>query len=248
MENFTGAASDAAENTGEPSTKRGKKDEKERKSKNTAIYVTNLPSDTTAEELAERFGRFGVLEEDDSGDHKIKMYAKEDGSFSGEALIVYFKEESVPLAITMLDEAELRIGDASSIMRVAQADFKHKGEHKNGVSQPRKVIDKKAATRRIGKMQKKLNEWGFDDGFGPQPDEEETPAPRMGRVVVLRHMFTPEDIAKDASLLLDLKEDVRDECSSLGEVTNVTLYDVSTLRLCPTMIANGFISSNLKAL
>lgn len=167
-----------------------------------------------------------MLEEDDSGDHKIKMYAKDDGSFSGEALIVYFKEESVPLAITMLDEAELRIGDGSSVMRVSQADFKHKGETKNGVSQPRKVIDKKAATRRIGKMQKKLNEWGFDDGFGPQPDEEETPAPRMGRVVVLKHMFAPEDIEKDASLLLDLKEDVRDECSSLGEVTNVTLYDL----------------------
>jgi hypothetical protein len=39
-------------------------------------------------------------------------------------------------------------------------------------------------------------------------------------------MFTLEDIEKDASLLLDLKEDVRDECSTLGEVTNVVLYDV----------------------
>lgn len=216
--------------------------------------MTNLPVDATAEELAERFGKFGVLEEDDSGDHKIKMYAKEDGTFSGEALIVYFKEESVPLAITMLDEAELRLGDGSSVMRVAQADFKHKNESKNGVSQPRKVVDKKAATRRIGKMQKyasssrpliglsnktfrKLNEWGFDDGFGPQPDEEETPAPRMGRVVILRHMFAPEDIEKDASLLLDLKEDVRDECSSLGEVTNVTLYDVRyTLLPCIALL------------
>lgn len=39
-------------------------------------------------------------------------------------------------------------------------------------------------------------------------------------------MFTPEDLEKDASLLLDLKEDVREECSMLGEVTNVVLYDV----------------------
>jgi len=38
-------------------------------------------------------------------------------------------------------------------------------------------------------------------------------------------MFTLEDLEKDTSLLLDLKEDVRDECSTLGEVTNVVLYD-----------------------
>ena len=42
-------------------------------------------------------------------------------------------------------------------------------------------------------------------------------------------MFTLEELEEDAALLLDLKEDVRDECSSLGEVTNVVLYDVSFL-------------------
>lgn len=42
---------------------------------------------------------------------------------------------------------------------------------------------------------------------------------------MLKHMFTLEDLEKDTSLLLDLKEDVRDECSTLGEVTNVVLYD-----------------------
>lgn len=39
-------------------------------------------------------------------------------------------------------------------------------------------------------------------------------------------MFSLQELEEDASLLLDLKEDVRDECSSLGEVTNVVLYDV----------------------
>ena len=69
----------------------------------------------------------------------------------------------------------------------------------------------------------------MDDGFGPMPDpaEELSNFTKSGRVVVLKHMFTLDDLAKDASLLLDLKEDVREECSSLGEVTNVVLYDVS---------------------
>lgn len=39
-------------------------------------------------------------------------------------------------------------------------------------------------------------------------------------------MFTLKELKEDASLLLDLKEDVREECETLGEVTNVVLYDV----------------------
>jgi len=46
------------------------------------------------------------------------------------------------------------------------------------------------------------------------------------RVVVLKHLFTLQGLEEDTSLLLDLKEDVREECASLGEVTNVVLYDV----------------------
>lgn len=41
-------------------------------------------------------------------------------------------------------------------------------------------------------------------------------------------MFTLKELDEDATLLLDLKEDVREECETLGIVTNVTLYDVSS--------------------
>ena len=130
-----------------------------RKTKNTAVYVTRLPSDTTAEELAARFGKCGVLEEDDDGDPKVKLYARDDGSFSGDALVVYFKEESVALAVAMLDEAELRIGQPDTVMTVSQAEFGHKGDgggagNGNGESKPRKTMDKKKASKRLGRMQK----------------------------------------------------------------------------------------------
>ncbi|KAF9244883.1 hypothetical protein BU15DRAFT_85733 [Melanogaster broomeanus] len=213
-----------------PSTKRGKNDEsKPPRTKNTAVYVTNLPLDTEADELVERFGKFGVIEEDDKGEHKVKLYAKEDGTFSGEALVVYFKEESVTLAVNLLDDAELRIGDSSTVMKVQKAEFKHKhtGGEANGESQPRRTVDKKKASRRIGKMQKKLQEWDDEDGFGPAKTEEDDTKlqNRNSRVVVLKHMFTLKELEEDAALLLDLKEDVREECSSLGDVTNVVLYD-----------------------
>lgn len=146
-----------------PSIKRGRNDKKEkatdehRKSKNTAVYVTGLPIDTDPEELHERFARCGVIEEDDQGEPKIKMYAKEDGSFSGEALVVYFKEDSVLLALNILDDAELRLGDSSTVMRVQKAEFGHKNTggdaHRNDF-RPRKTVDKKKATKRIGKMQR----------------------------------------------------------------------------------------------
>lgn len=58
-------------------------------------------------------------------------------------------------------------------------------------------------------------------------EEDKVPvANKNGRVVVLKHMFTLKELETDKSLLLDLKEDVREEASTLGEVTNVVLYDV----------------------
>jgi HIV Tat-specific factor 1 len=263
--NGNDGASSSSASAGPSAAKRGKSDKPaERKSKNTAVYVTGLPSDTEPDELVERFSKCGVIEEDDSGDPKVKMYAREDGTFNGEALIVYFKEDSVILALNLLDEAELRLGQPSTVMKVVKADFSHKGSsssnHGGAQHQPRKTIDKKAVTRRLGKMQKsvhstsrssnylrtnrkynrKLEEWGDDDGFGPQPDPAARPAaPLRSRVVVLKHMFRLEDLEKDATLLLDLKEDVREECSTLGEVTNVTLYDVSLSCLSPSLLASS---------
>ena len=50
------------------------------RSKNTAVYVKNLPRDTGTEELVQRFSECGVIEEANSGGPKIKMYAHEDKS------------------------------------------------------------------------------------------------------------------------------------------------------------------------
>lgn len=50
---------------------------------------------------------------------------------------------------------------------------------------------------------------------------------RFQRVVVLKGMFDLNDLEKDPGLLIDLKEDVREEAESCGQVTSVVLYDVS---------------------
>ncbi|SRR6266851_3327277 len=249
-----------------PSSKRGKGAKSasngdappaDRKSKNTAVFV-RLPFDATFEEVVERFSKCGLIEEDDEGEPKVKMYARDDGTFSGEALVVYFKEDSVSLAINILDDAELRLGEPSTRMSVQRAEFGHKNDNAGGESKPRKVVNRNRTTKRIGRMQKyflysyhyggsqrharKLEEWVDEDNFGPAITEDDThiSANKNSRVVVLKHMFTLKELEEDPSLLLDLKEDVREECETLGEVTNVVLYDVrrylfSVVRFSPPL-------------
>ena len=80
-----------------------------------------------------------------------------------------------------------------------------------------------------GTTNRKLEEWDDEDNFGPHITSNDRAPPatnKNSRVVVLKYMFTLKELDEDASLLLDLKEDVRDECETLGEVTNVVLYDV----------------------
>jgi HIV Tat-specific factor 1 len=66
-----------------------------------------------------------------------------------------------------------------------------------------------------------------DDFLGPAGGAPKPGQNRFNRVVVLKGMFSPADIDKDPALLLELKEDVREECETLGQVTSCTLYDVS---------------------
>lgn len=60
----------------------------------------------------------------------------------------------------------------------------------------------------------------------PDADDQMSSSGKNARVVILKHMFSIDELEEDARLMLDLKEDVREECSTIGEVTNVVLYDV----------------------
>jgi HIV Tat-specific factor 1 len=42
-------------------------------------------------------------------------------------------------------------------------------------------------------------------------------------------MFKLKELEEEPELLLELKEDVREEAETLGAVTSVVLYDVSSL-------------------
>ncbi|KAB8074042.1 putative nuclear mRNA splicing factor-associated protein [Aspergillus leporis] len=197
----------------------GQKQKKQRV--NTAVYVTSIPLDAEFDELRHLFSKCGVIaEEIDSGRPRIKMYTDDDGKFKGEALVVFFRPESVNLAIQMLDDSDFRLGvtGPQGPMRVQAADFSYKSQQEAPTKTSAR--DKRKIIQRTQKLNSKLADWDDDD-----PSAMPETNSKFARVVILKHMFTLKELDEDPAAILDIKEDIRDECSRLGEVTNVVLYD-----------------------
>ncbi|KAI1188206.1 hypothetical protein F5B17DRAFT_396416 [Nemania serpens] len=241
---------------------------------NTAVYVTGLPLDATVDEVHDVFSRkCGVIaEEIDSGRPRIKLYTDDKGNLQGDALVVFFKPQSVDMAIMLLDDTDFRYtasGLSSGRMRVQPADSKYKKTHYDregedgaedgdgggggggeqgsnsnnrgahnpitGAGKPRdkaREQDKQKVIKRTEKLSRKLADWDDDDvdgpfgGGGAQFETKPPPNSSKARTVILRHMFTLRELEEDPAALLDIKEDIRDECAKLGAVTNVVLYDL----------------------
>ena len=127
-----------------------KRPKPEKVAKKTAVYVTGLPSDVTAEELEEVFKKAGVFLIDPiTSLPKIKLYKRENGDTKGDALVIYLRAESVALACQLLDDTPLRFGDKNNI-KVEPAVFQEKEKPKDDEL----IVDKKLKQRAYQKMTK----------------------------------------------------------------------------------------------
>jgi len=196
---------------------------------NRAIYVTGLPLDATVSEVAEVFARKGgVIEEEiESGQPRIKLYTDEQGQPKGEALIHFFKAPSVDMAIMLLDGTDFRIGNGqgSGKMRVQAADMSYKKSQQNDATEKERpktsLKDKQKIIKKTQKLDARLADWSDDE-----PSSIVETKSKWDKVVILKHMFSLQELEDDPGAILDIKEDIREECSKLGEVTNVVLFDL----------------------
>lgn len=82
------------------------------------------------------------------------MYTDDEGNFKGEVLVVYFRPESVNLAVQMLDDSNFRLGLAGphGPMRVQPADFSFKSQQE---APPKATMkDKRKIIQRTQKLNK----------------------------------------------------------------------------------------------
>jgi len=79
-----------------------------------------------------------------------------------------------------------------------------------------------------------LADWDDDD-----PSKIADTTSKYDKVVILRHMFTLKQLEEDPTAILDLKEDIREECEKLGDVTNVVLYDKEEDGIVSVRFANA---------
>lgn len=117
--------------------------------------MTSLPPDVNVQEVHDVFSKCGVIaEEIDRGKPRIKLYTNDDGSFKGDALILYFRAESVDLAIQMLDDTDFRLGQPAPTgkMKVAAADFSYKTQKDAPAKSNNK--DKKKIIKKTQKLNK----------------------------------------------------------------------------------------------
>lgn len=207
-----------------------------RKKKNTAVFVSGLPEDTTVDELAEYFGKYGVIMDDMfTGGPRIKLYERDDDSFKGEALIVYLREESAQMAVEYLDDSPFRFNVS---IRVSPAHFSEEDNNNSNISPEGKsneagsrarglAIDKQRWKQHMQQMQHKL-EWtvtGLTLEEESQLAAQRRRLARFARMVVLQGMFTEEEVQSESSpelFRLDLEREVQEECEHrLGPVASV---------------------------
>lgn len=183
-----------------------------------------------------------IAEEIDSGRPRIKLYSDSDGNFKGDALIVFFKAPSVDMAIMLLDDTEFRFGagEGSGRMRVQAAESSYKKvKHDDGDAGEKEkpktsMKDKQKIIKKTQKLDARLADWSDDE-----PSSIQETSSRFDKVVILKHMFTLEELAEDPAAILDIKEDIREECSKLGEVTNVVLFDMEEEGVASVRFSNA---------
>ncbi|KCV72789.1 hypothetical protein H696_00368 [Fonticula alba] len=232
--------------------------------------------DVDAEEIAAHIRRVatgGIYDSDDEEDTQdpsdpsrywelsrgprplVRFYRDEAGQLKGDGTVAYFRPESVPLAIDMLDGFPLRPDrppGQNFPLSVRRAVFSPQSGDKS--REPAAKRSRQQASRPAGadapelsaKEQEKARreelkrrmmtraKYEFLEGRLNWDSERDAAARANAdcRLVYLENMFTKQEIEEDVGLLVDLKEDILEECETFGVVTSITIYDLHPKGAC----------------
>mmetsp|Transcript_34327 Transcript_34327/g.86151 ORF Transcript_34327/g.86151 Transcript_34327/m.86151 type:complete len:384 (+) Transcript_34327:79-1230(+) len=198
----------AAETDAVVPSKSSLKRQKERE--NTSVIGHGFPQSTTLPDAIAFFRKAGLLATTLEGKPRVKLNYSAEEVFEGTVIATYLNRASVELAFTLLDERPFR-EDGRYPIRIEMAEDLPP-EKRNKSTQNQQVLDAKLKRKLWLKKQadeRRALGWGEENR----------------RHVVIKGMFVPEDAKGDPDFFKELKEDVREECSQLGEVEMLTAFE-----------------------
>ncbi|XP_074662429.1 17S U2 SnRNP complex component HTATSF1-like [Tubulanus polymorphus] len=178
--------------------------------KNTNVYVSGLPSNTTEESFLELMSKYGMIMHDPfTRKPKIKLYKDENGEVKGDGRCCFIKNESVVLALQILDGSDIE----GHTIHVERAQFQQKGEY--DPTKKKKLSNK--MKKKLRQQQQKLFDWRPDKPSGLRLKHE--------RIVVVANAFDSKSFEKNPAAIIKVRDEVRTECAKYGEVRKVSVYD-----------------------
>lgn len=180
-------------------------------SKNTSVYVSDMPTTVTEKSFMELMSKCGAIQRDArTNKYKIKLYKDEQGVPKGDGRCCYIKNESVGLALDLLDGWNFE----GKRIKVEKAKFELKGEYDPSKKKRRLTAAQK---KRFLENQQRIFEW--------KPDKPRNYRPRSDCTIVMKNMFTLQQMMENAALMLDLEEEMKKVCERFGVVKKVVVYD-----------------------
>lgn len=166
--------------------------------RNTYVYVSGMPKTMTEQEFVDLMQKYGIIATKPIRGNplNIKLYKDQDGNLKGDGLCCYVRVESVELALEMLDNY---IYDSNHVINCERAKFELKGSY--DPSKKPRPVDKKAKLKHKQRLEKKLS-------WEPKREVEQ-------RTVILKSMFTLEELEDNVEILNEVKAYVDEKCEAL---------------------------------
>ncbi|KAF7184964.1 Splicing factor U2AF-associated protein 2 [Pseudocercospora fuligena] len=200
----------------------------------TAVFVSGLPLDVDTEEVREVFSKYGIIAESaDDNEKRVKLYNDANGNFKGEALIIFFRPESVRQAVMLADGMlwPRDFGQPTSTISVIEADSTYKKSNDDTVAPerqergaPKAKPSKAKLKRKAEEMNQRLGEWS-DDEISTMPQTSS----RYDKVVVVKHAFRLEEFENQKpgeDVRQDIYDDMMEEGEKYGTVKHIEIFDL----------------------